>query len=328
MPNKLLFTLLFCVIVAFNGCKSLRLDSSVKILRGPNMPTGVYEMGYATDGKIIFSIGGTTVHGNYRQAIGETYLFSPFGGGWEKAHFTDKPLAKGSTRSAFLPNFNVLISAGFADVQKGNFYTFPMELLDMKDYRVEYIRNNPHWAQFSQIVYWNKKAYVFGGQVLEEDASTQFSDRLLSYDPATGEWEDLHPMPSPRATYAAVVGNSLYTFGGFDSEHSYADVWRYDFEGDYWETIGYLPYPVARFSVAVQYPYVFLSNVGEENNIIGRVDIRDGSFREFPTWITVSSPGSAIVGDHLYIFGGSWDNGRTASNKTFKIALDELMADE
>lgn len=328
MLSQLPKSLLIFLLIFACGCKSLRLPSSVKILKGPTMPTGIFEMGYATDGKIIFSIGGTTFLGRGRQPVGEVYLFSPFAGGWEKAHFNDKPLVKGHTNSVYLPDFNIIVSTGFTDIQKGDFYTFPLEILDLRDYHVDYLRSNPHWAQGSQIVHWNSKAYVFGGIAFEEDGSTHFSNRMLSYNPASGEWEDLAPMPSTRVTYGAVVGNSLYTFGGFDNEHTYADIWRYDFEGDFWETVGYLPYAASHFSVAAKYPYIFLSNVGQENNIIGRIDIRDGTFKEFETWMTIVSPGSAIIGDYLYIFGGTWDDGRTASNKTFKISLTELMVPE
>ncbi len=328
MHRQLLRPLIFLLLILISGCKALLSESDVKIMKGPQLPTGIFEMGYVTDGKIIFSIGGTTFLGPRRQSVGEIYLFSPFAGGWEKSHFNDKPIVKGHTNSVYLPNFNVVLSTGFVNKEKGDLYTFPLEILSLNEYRVQYLDNNPHWAEGASAVYWNSKAYIFGGMVYEEDGYVHSSDRFLSYDPATAEWEDLKPMPSARVTYGTVVGNNLYTFGGFDQENSFADIWRYDFKADTWETVGYLPYAVSHFSITQQYPYIFLTNVGQEKNMIGRVDIRDGSFREFKTWMTIESPGSAIVGDHLYIFGGTWDDGRTASNKTFKIPLTELMQEE
>ena len=328
MFQNVLKIVLASLLIIAGGCKSLRQSSSVKVMRGPKMPTGIFEMGYATDGKIIFSIGGTTFLGSRRQPVGEIYLFSPFGGGWQKGRFTDKPVVKGHTNSVYLPRFNTVLSTGFTEIQRRDFYTFPVEMIDLKTYGIHYLRNNPHWAQGSGVVHWSDKAYVFGGIAFEEDGDINYSSRVMQYDPATGEWDDLSPMPSPRVTYGTVIGNSLYTFGGFDGDNTYADIWRYDLEGDYWETVGYLPYPASHFSLSTKYPYIFLNNVGDDRNIIGRVDIRDGSFKEFETWIAMRSPGSAIVGEHLYIFGGTWDGGRTASNKTFIIALEELMGDQ
>ncbi|MEQ8685638.1 MAG: kelch repeat-containing protein [Imperialibacter sp.] len=328
MARHLIHILFVALFVFCGGCKALRNESAIKIIKGPNLPTGLFKMGYATDGKIIFSIGGSAYIGGSMQSFGEIYLFSPFAGGWEKAHFTDKPIVKGQTNSVYLPDFNIVLSTGFADIQKGDFYTFPIEIINLGDYRIQYLRDNPHWAKDSEVVYWNKKAYVLGGIAFEDDGSLHSSNRLMSYDPGTGQWEDLASMPSERVTYGVVVGNNIYTFGGFDENNTYADVWRYDFEGDTWETVGYLPYPVSHFSITQKYPYVFLTNVGDEKNVIGRVDIRDGTYKEFKTWITVYSPGSAIVGDYLYLFGGSWDYGYTASNKTFKIPLTELMVEE
>lgn len=328
MPGKFSSLLLYTALASLFCCKAFKPASSVTIENGPNLPVGLYEMGYATDGKIIFSVGGSTFLGNLRQPVGEIYLYSPFGGDWQKGRFTDKPMVKGPASSVYLPGFNWLVSTGFPEVQRGDIQSFPLEVLDLRTYTITYLRTAPYWAVGSGIVHWNGKIYVFGGVGIEEDGSSRFSNQLMSYDPTSGRWEDLHAMPGRRMTYGVVVGNNLYTFGGFDGERSYADIWRYDFENNYWETVGYLPYPSSHFSVSQKYPYVFLTNVGNKKNIIGRVDIRDGSFREFETWVTVTSPGSAVIGDHLYIFGGSWDDGRSASNKTFKIPLEELMADD
>ncbi len=310
------------------GCKTIKLESSVEVKKAPSLPVGIYEMGYATDGKIIFSIGGNTFLGYLKQPVGEIYLYSPFGGEWQRGRFTDKPIIKGPASSVYIPATNSIISTGFIDLQRGDYYTFPLEVLDLNTYRINYVRTNPHWAHGSGAVEWNNKMYSFGGVVFEEDGSSRYSSRLVSYDPVTGEWEDHKPMPTARMTYGVVVGNSLYTIGGFDGENHYADVFRYDFEANFWELIGYLPYPVSYFSITSKYPYVFLTTIGNKKNIIGRIDIRDGSFSEFATWLTVTTPGSAIIGDKLYIFGGSWDDGKTASNKTFSIDLTELMIEK
>ena len=313
-------------LLLFCGCKTLLKRSSMDIKMGPKLPVGLYEMGYATDGKIIFSLGGSTFLGTVKQAVGEIYLFSPYTDEWQKGRFVAKPLVKGAVSSAYIPESKLILSTGFSERLRGNNYTFPIELLDLDNYRIEYIRSNPHYAVESCIVGYRGKAYTFGGIAYAGDGSSEFSNRMLEYDISLDEWKDLAPMPKPRVTTGVVVGNSLYTFGGYDSEHTYADIWRYDFESDFWETITNLPYPARNFGIAFKFPFVFLVTVGQDKNMIGRFDIRDGSYKDFKTWLSVSSPGVAIVGNELFLFGGSFDNNNTASNRTFRIDLAELVS--
>ncbi len=322
------YLLLLLPFLFASGCKTLLNRSSIDIKMGPKMPVGLYEMGYATDGKIIFSVGGSTFLGTLKQPVGEIYLFSPYTDEWEKGRFTTKPLVKGSATSVYVPESNVILSTGFSEKLRGTYHAFPLELLDLTNYRIRYIRSNPHFAVESGMVSYGGKAYTFGGIAYAADGSSYFSDRMLAYDISRDEWKDLAPMPKPRVTRGLVVGASLYAFGGYDAEHTYAEVWRYDFEGDFWETVFYLPYPARDFGLALQYPYVYLAAMGQEKNMIGKIDIRDGSYEEYKTWLTVSSPGVVIVNNELFIFGGSWDDGKTAGNRTFRIDLADLTSNE
>lgn len=49
-----------------------------------------------------------------------------------------------------------------------------------------------------------------------EKTDTRSRADCAAYDPATGAWADLEPMPEPRSSHdAAVVGDTLYVFGGW-----------------------------------------------------------------------------------------------------------------
>ena len=314
--------------ICLSACTSLKAPSDITVLKGPNMPTGVYNMGYATDGKTIYCIGGANLWKTTKHATDEIYLFSPVIGKWKKGNFRDKIAEKQATSSVYLDDLNGIFSTGFAYLPKPNFYTFPIEIVDLQDYSIRYRSDNPHMALQSGVVYWNKKVYVFGGRTFDNEGSRFYSDHMLSFDPYTDQWSTLSQMPAPRVTYGTVLGDYLYTFGGFDEEKIYDDIWRYDFVEDAWQVMGYLPYSASNFGVSQKYPYIFLSNIGHEQNIIGRFDVRSGSLMEIKIPITTTSAGSVIVGDYLYIFGGMTDGGKTATNKTFKIPLTELMVEE
>lgn len=320
--------LLFTALALLGGCKVLLKKSAIHITNGPKLPIGIYEMGYASDGKIIFSVGGSTFLGTQKQALEDVFLFSPFTNEWQKARFAVKPVIKGPANSAYVPESNLLVTTGFAEPVRSGEYSFPLEVLHLSNYRLEYIRTNPHFAVGSGIVSYQGKLYVFGGLVYGRDGGSAISNRVLEYNFATGQWTDLAPMPMPRVTKGVVVGESLYTFGGYDDQHAYAEVWRYDFVEDFWETVTYLPYPARDFGLALEYPYVYLVNVGEERSMIGRMDMRDGGYREFEMALALVSPGAAVVAGELFIFGGSRDEGKTASIKTFRIPLSEFEVEK
>jgi N-acetylneuraminic acid mutarotase len=60
---------------------------------------------------------------------------------------------------------------------------------------------------------WHNMVYVFGG-----NDGTKISNRSAVYDPLTKKWEELEPMPEPRAAAAALVLNDrIYLVGGRDA---------------------------------------------------------------------------------------------------------------
>lgn len=72
----------------------------------------------------------------------------------------------------------------------------------------------------------NGRLYVFGGY-----AGEAITDRAAVYDPAARTWQDLPPMPSPRAAMAAVpVEAAIYIVGGWarDGRTPIHDVLAYE----------------------------------------------------------------------------------------------------
>jgi N-acetylneuraminic acid mutarotase len=93
---------------------------------------------------------------------------------------------------------------------------------------------------------------VFGGYGGPEVGS--YLDDLWSYDPSTGQWEQLArsgPRPSPRAWHQAVwddLRGRLIVIGGFAGGIDYlGDAWEYDPEDDSWTELESAdPVPTAR----------------------------------------------------------------------------------
>lgn len=70
------------------------------------------------------------------------------------------------------------------------------------------------------LVAHREKLYRVGGMQPQnakaEKTDTRSQDACAVFDPATGKWADLEPLPEPRSSHdAAVVGDTLYVFGGW-----------------------------------------------------------------------------------------------------------------
>eukprot|EP00048_Salpingoeca_helianthica_P014445 m.221735 g.221735 ORF g.221735 m.221735 type:complete len:511 (+) comp15874_c0_seq1:1258-2790(+) len=78
-----------------------------------------------------------------------------------------------------------------------------------------------------------EKYYLFGGS---SDEDKELND-LFSYDPRTHTWSQLvaSGSPSPRSSHgAAVLGSSLYVYGGFCSRKAVGDLYQFDAKTGKW----------------------------------------------------------------------------------------------
>ena len=75
---------------------------------------------------------------------------------------------------------------------------------------------------------------------------------LESFDPSTGNWATLSPMPTPRHDFAVgVVNGILYAVGGHDGSDMVATVEAYDPATDTWMTRAPMPTPRLALGVGV-----------------------------------------------------------------------------
>ncbi len=79
------------------------------------------------------------------------------------------------------------------------------------------------------------RLYVFGGY---HSGQIEASSQSLAFDPATGRWTPLAPLPAP-VTHAgqALLGDKIYLAGGFLGDHPGPPtdhVWAYDITADTW----------------------------------------------------------------------------------------------
>lgn len=84
--------------------------------------------------------------------------------------------------------------------------------------------------------------YAVGGRLLTADENSSAFER---FDPATGTWETLPELPTPRGSYgAAVVDGRIVTVGGEMPTRVLATVEMYDIASGTWSTLAPLNTPV------------------------------------------------------------------------------------
>lgn len=81
--------------------------------------------------------------------------------------------------------------------------------------------------------------YVFGGY-----ANGVASARSFFFDPSTGRWSEIAPMPGPRAAGAAVAMNTrIYVVGGADGARLISPTYEYNVATRAWRTLAAIPTP-------------------------------------------------------------------------------------
>ena len=161
------------------------------------------------------------------------------------------------------------------------------------------------------------KAYLVGGVTAVTHSPGERllltpSDQLTRFDPATGAYEELAPLPE-RLNHVGVVvyRGALYALGGYSRRVDAATsdrFYRYDPDADRWSRLPDMPEPRAAMAVGV---------IGDSLIVAGGARDRVPSAKAFAydferrRWSRLPDMGSrrehvgdAVLGDELYVLGG------------------------
>ncbi|MBN1484245.1 MAG: S8 family serine peptidase [Chloroflexia bacterium] len=132
---------------------------------------------------------------------------------------------------------------------------------------------------------------------------------LVRYDPGSGDWTTLSPMPTARANLqAAVVDGIAYLVGGFCNGHYYSTLEAYDIAADAWIS-GLAPLPQARSGALVAaldgYVYACGGGGGGAANRCWRYDPAQDGWQEIAPMPGLASYGAAFAYEGaLYVVAG------------------------
>jgi len=156
------------------------------------------------------------------------------------------------------------------------------------------------------------KVYRIGGlnarnATTKDDEDLHSTADFAQFDPATGQWKKLAPLPTPRSSHnAAVIGDRLYVIGGWQLKGKSPGDWQqdllmYDFTAPDagWQAVSETPFK--RRALAASHWNGQLAAIGgidEEGDVSQRVDLFDPQSKKW-------SEGPELPGAGLAGFGGS-----------------------
>jgi N-acetylneuraminic acid mutarotase len=277
------------------------------------MPDAKYGMGYTTDGKYIYTIGGGTNTTQFSQRV---FRFDPVQNQWT---ILSKSLdGRLWTSAQYVPaTGQIVLVNGLDSLNTDHVQSAKVvEALDPHT-GAPYARTaNPYPAFYSGVALHENKVYVFGG-VLDDGT---YSNRLYVFNPRNSTWKRLADMPEAKQTCGQIADGILYTFGGFNGEVS-SRIDAYDIRKNTWKTVGTLPENIYTTMIAATGLSIYLIGNKENGNFLGHYNTLTHEFRKLSSNMQPRRHGGAcIIHNKLYLFGGFGEWEKQAVLSTVQVA--------
>ena len=146
-------------------------------------------------------------------------------------------------------------------------------------------------------------------------------DDVLVLDPASGEWSEAAPLPTPRGGHgAAVLDGRIHVIGGGNASTTLADHDVYDPETNSWTAAAPLPRSEGSPAAVVLEDRLYAIGGRSGTTDFGAVDVFDPAAGEWlpgPPIEPRGTAGAAAYCDAVYLFGGE--------SQAAKRMLDEVL---
>jgi N-acetylneuraminic acid mutarotase len=269
---------------------------------GAPIPTPRQMLGAASDGKLVYALGGST--GTSDLATVETY----------------DPAANAWTPQSELPgrrsDFGVAIADGRLVVVGGMSQGQPIKSVVALDLATQSWNGLPDLATARHgmaVAGVGKNIYSIGGASGPGDSQITSSAESLKLAPRkpqpASEWRVLPDAPTERLMMAwAVLGDEIWIAGGMRHGETLSTVESYNAKTGAWQTRPPLPIPL-HHATATTYRGEMVVIGGASDNLADASNkvfaFRGGSWTELPNLIHArAAAAAAAVGDKLVVVGG------------------------
>ena len=182
---------------------------------------------------------------------------------------------------------------------------------------------NPHQAVNFASFTTDSLLFVAGGSTRKYRTTGRkdYSNQVHVYNPGTGYWKELGPMPEGKETTAICVGEQVYFIGGY-KEQPLAFIEQLDLKNGKWKRLGRLSSPIEKPALATKNNIIYIL---DQEKII-TFNILDHSLKEYKVDFDEVMPHMTVYGDDLFIFGGYLLSNfeLTPSDNFYKISLSDF----
>lgn len=170
--------------------------------------------------------------------------------------------------------------------------------------------------------------FVFGGYLGGGNPTA----RSFRFDPVAARWEEIAPMPGPRAAAAAVaLGSSIFIVGGADGTRLVAPTYEYSVITRQWRSVAAIPTPrdhLAAVAIAGKVCAVGGRRLSLSLNLatFECYDPSSDAWQRMPDAPTARGGlGAAAYGFRVYVVGGEQASGTFREVEVFDLPTDAWM---
>ena len=186
---------------------------------------------------------------------------------------------------------------------------------------------NPHQAVHFASFTTDSLLFVAGGSTrrYRTTGKKEYSGQVHVYNPGTGYWKELGPMPEAKETTAIRVGEKVYFIGGY-KEQPLDFIETLDLRNGKWKRLGTLPSPIENPALATKNNIIYIL----EEKKITTFNTLDNSLKQFKIDFDEVLPHMSLYENDLYIFGGYLFSNfvLTPSDNFYKISLSDFAKTE
>ncbi|MNM47264.1 N-acetylneuraminate epimerase [compost metagenome] len=171
----------------------------------------------------------------------------------------------------------------------------------------------------------NGKFYIFGGSL--GNGWSPMTNEAYVYDPTDNVWTKLENTPNAVALHSAVpINGKIYLFGGFDGGNQSSAFYEYDPITNTYRTIpnGQSPIHGHRGVVIRNRMYLLggAAGAGATNRLISYDPVSNTWAGHSPSPLGHTYAFAGVLGDNLYLFGGSLNTNTTTNKRLFKYNIN------
>lgn len=275
----------------------------------------------------IYAFGGG---GPNFKSLNSAVFYDPAASQWQACR--DMPTLRSGAVTAVIDNAIYVMGGGFK--QKDGMFRF-LTTVEIYHPETDTWTTGPDLLQphdYPAVATLDNQIYVLGGHHPDAtkagpktDPGFDFCERL---DIATGQWQSIAPLPTPRFAAAGItLNNKVYAMGGVafrpEGFHNFSVAECFDPASGTWSTAQELrlPWPAAGLGAATLNGQVHIFGGYSDIDIHNRTARLKSTTGQWEALGSLPSPiaamGVAVCDGAIYAIGGWADDGRTPINSAF-----------